>query len=769
MRRTLAALLSFAAVGAASARADLPRESDRIVRYRIAARLDAEAHVVTATGTLTWRNPTSKPVEDLWFHLYLNAFRDRTSTFMRESGGSHRGNRYREDSPGSIEVTRLVRGDVDLLARHEFVQPDDGNPDDRTVMRVPLDRPVGPGEEVTLDLAWTSRLPRVFARTGFGGPFHLVAQWYPKLGVVEDRGDGPPCWNCHQFHGSSEFFADYGVYDVALTVSAAYRGRVGATGAVVEEEEHEDGTWTVRFHAADVHDFAWTCDDDTVVFEGQGFDFEGLQGTDPEEFVRVAGLLGRPHEELLLNPVRIRFLLQPEHADQALRHRDAVWHALSYMGLWYGRYPYETLTVVDPDHRADDAGGMEYPTLITGGTGYRIAAKGLTPQFVLVHEFGHQHFYGLLGSNEFEHAWMDEGLTTYATAEVLERAYDASPYHEWFAGHPVRGVRPLPFAGWLDAGPRAFPHVVEWLRSDVGLPVGGLGRAVGWGLPERLVPWPSHEGSSPLRFLREVSPLTLLQPTPTPVSEHERARNAGVDLADPVVGTFAWHHVDRGSYANNSYRRTASALRTLRTLVGEAAMVRILRTYGERFRFRHPTPDDLFGVVTEVAAAEGQDVAWFLDAAFRGTEHLDFGVERVLVEDVPGKQGEKESTVTVRRFGGIPFPTEVRVQLEDGTVGRYLWRLDDRVDTLEGPTPRRLEPPRGAEGDPSQGRWVTLRFAGVAPVLVAQVDPERKVGLDRDRTNDGRRAQGRGARAALRPALHVLGWTEMNAAFYGGL
>ena len=214
----LAALL--AACCALPAAADLPTESPRLLHYEIDAHLDAVKHVVTATGKLRWKNPISHPVEDLHFHLYLNAFRDRESTFMRESGGSHRGHRFQDDSPGGIEVTRLARGDVDLLPRHEFVQPDDGNTADRTVMRVPLDQPLGPGEEIVLDLAWTSRLPKVFARTGHGGPFHLVAQWYPKLGVYvgadstkEGVRDG---WFCPHYHTTTEFaadFADFGVHD----------------------------------------------------------------------------------------------------------------------------------------------------------------------------------------------------------------------------------------------------------------------------------------------------------------------------------------------------------------------------------------------------------------------------------------------------------------------------------------------------------------------------------------------------------------------------
>src|SRR5256712_490474 len=89
--------------------------------------------------------------------------------------------------------------------------------------RSPRDDPIEPGATVPIEVAWTAHVPRTFARTGAIGNFFFIAQWFPKLGVFEDAG-----WNCHQFHSSTEFFSDYGVYDVSLTVPAGWV--VGATG-----------------------------------------------------------------------------------------------------------------------------------------------------------------------------------------------------------------------------------------------------------------------------------------------------------------------------------------------------------------------------------------------------------------------------------------------------------------------------------------------------------------------------------------------------------
>jgi aminopeptidase N len=244
---------------------------------------------------------------------------------------------------------------------------------------------VGPGESVTIEIAWTAHVPRTFARTGAIGNFFFIAQWFPKLGVLQEAG-----WNCHQFHAGTEFFSDYGVYDVRLTVPSAWV--VGATGVERDRRENTDRTTTHHYYQEDVHDFAWT--------------------TSPDYVERTERF-----EHTSLPPVEMRLLLQPEHARQARRHFDATRETLSHYGEWFGAYPYGHITIVDPAYQSD-ADGMEYPTLFTAGTRWLVARGGLTPESVTVHEAGHQWWYGMVGSNEFENAWMDEGFNTFSTARV---------------------------------------------------------------------------------------------------------------------------------------------------------------------------------------------------------------------------------------------------------------------------------------------------------------------------------------------------------------
>jgi len=108
---------------------------------------------------------------------------------MKESGGMNRGQSGGDDPWGWTEVLTMVHPkDGDLLENAEFIAPDDGNEKDMTVLRVPLETPVRPGETIELVITFEAKLPRVFARTGYAGNFFMVAQWFPKIGVYEPQG-----------------------------------------------------------------------------------------------------------------------------------------------------------------------------------------------------------------------------------------------------------------------------------------------------------------------------------------------------------------------------------------------------------------------------------------------------------------------------------------------------------------------------------------------------------------------------------------------------
>lgn len=364
--------------------------SQRWLDYSIDARVDAQKHTIDATEVLTWHNFTGRPQDTFPFHLYLNAFQPK-STFIRETHLYNPDFEWKQKNYGAVEVKSLeVAGVGDLISQIRFISPDDGNPDDRTVFQIKLPKPIAPGGVVRFKIAFHDQLPEVLARTGYKRDFIMGAQWFPKVGVWWQG-----AWNCHQFHRTTEFFAEFGTFEVKLTLPQ--NEVVGASGVEVSSVNNPNGTKTLSFYGEDIHDFAWTAEPEYRVVTGT---FQGSMG-----------------------PVKIRMLVQPGHMSSAPRYLQALEGTLDRFDKWYGPYPYKQITLVDPPHGALEAGGMEYPTLFTADTTWW-APKGLLfPEDVTEHEFGHQYWYGMVATNEFENAWMDEGINSYTEVKIMESLY----------------------------------------------------------------------------------------------------------------------------------------------------------------------------------------------------------------------------------------------------------------------------------------------------------------------------------------------------------
>ncbi|CAN7511000.1 M1 family metallopeptidase [Massilia sp. LjRoot122] len=380
---------------------DHPTLSDRVVSYRIAATLDPVRHVVSGRQQLTWRNRSAVPVRSVYVHLYMNAFAGEGSSFFteqRQRGEAFRGGIDTKDGEwGHISLQGVSQGGARVAWR--FVQPDKGPATDHTVARLDLPEAVAPGASTTLDMAFSTQLPRVIARTGHHGSFHLVAQWFPKIAVLElpgERGATAPRWNAHEFHLDSEFYSDFGSYDVSLTVPKGYT--VGATGELQGAPVEKNGMLTHRYVQHDVHDFAWTADSRSA----------------------------RPLVETWTGPgspiVTVQVLYPPEYEASAKPAMKAAKESLAYFSRALGPYPYRTLTVVIPPEGAEEAGAMEYPTFFTAA-GYAEVAPKTQEAFdldaVTIHEFGHGYFYGILASNEFEEPLLDEGLNSYWESRMM--------------------------------------------------------------------------------------------------------------------------------------------------------------------------------------------------------------------------------------------------------------------------------------------------------------------------------------------------------------
>lgn len=340
-----------------------------------------------------------------------------------------------ENGFGSMTLTdlRTTEG-TSLMQRVQFVQPDDGNVNDKTLLKVHLPQPVNGGESVTLKLQYEVQLPKIFARMGASGNFVMAGQWFPKLSVYEPmgtRGVKEEGWDLHQYHGTSEFYSDFGIFNVTIAVPSDYT--VAATGFPVKNAKLKQDQKIYQFYADDVHDFAWAASPDFTVAE-EAFSTPEVPG------------------------VRIKVYLDPLHKDLKERYLQAAKAALTYFSKWYGPYPYSTLSIIVPPKEGNGAGGMEYPTLITA-FGATDSSPDTSLERTVVHEIGHQYFYGMVASNEFEEAWLDESFTSYAEDRLMEQEYGIKTNLP-LQSSLVTKSEPLNLETWKYAGAESYSRNV---------------------------------------------------------------------------------------------------------------------------------------------------------------------------------------------------------------------------------------------------------------------------------------------------------------------
>jgi hypothetical protein len=569
-----------------------------VASYAMDVTYDGTNHALAGTSAVTFVNRTSRPFPDLCFHLYLNAWRNDRSTWLRENeDGVGRARRKGTSAEwfGWSEIHRIALADgTDLTMGLRYVAPDDGNADDRTVACVPLPTPVGPGETLRFSLDWAAKLPRTLARTGWKDDFVMGAQWFPKLGAATDAG-----WNVHQFHAGTEFFADFGDYDVTLTLPKEMKGKVGASGVQKEETDVAGGV-KVRFVAEDVHDFAWTASPRYEVYR-ETFSEPGL-----------------PNVEMIL-------LLQPDHRRVKNRYFAATRAGLRTYGTRYVPYPYPQVTIVDPPWGAA-SGGMEYPTLFTGGVAWLAPAGTGSPEGVTVHEFGHQIFYGLLASNEVEEAHLDEGFNTYAADVTMRAAFPGAPLVKRFYGIPVV-FRTL-----------LLPR-----------PEFGSERYLDWQLASR-----SDATSQP----------SFRQLDGAAIRTNAYSKTAlTLASAERTLGETAWAAVMKTYATRFAFRHPTAAdfRRVVKEVAGEEADALFREAWDTSNTF-----DYAVGSVSTRKAAP--PTGW-----------VGEGPDRKFSPAGSGKgPGGWESVVVVRRMGEAVWPVDVEMTFEGGHVFRTVWDGKDR-------------------------------------------------------------------------------------------
>ncbi len=374
---------------------NIPPGWQQEVRYTIEVSLDTKNHTLVGNEFIAYRNHSPDSLNVIWLHLYPNAYRERNTVFGLES--------ERMQSYGFSFASKKERGYIEIKdlkvagrAVHYEIQ--------ETEMKIPLPAPLVPGDSIELEIRFLLKIPAFFSRLGHSGKHYELVQWYPKIVVYDHRG-----WHPDGYHAIGEFYGEYGTFDVAITVPANMM--VGATGILVKPRSEldwmrkpiqerkklkADSLKTLSFHAENVHDFAWVADPDYVLLADS------------------------------LNGVAINVLARRKSEKDWRKVTGYAKDALNYYRQWYGPYPYASLTVAQG---SSTGGGMEYPNLVIISSSSPSWIRGL--ETVVIHEIGHQWFYGILGSNELAEAWLDEGITTFSEMRYLEAKYGKDNYFNW--------------------------------------------------------------------------------------------------------------------------------------------------------------------------------------------------------------------------------------------------------------------------------------------------------------------------------------------------
>ncbi len=550
---------------------------------------------------------------------------------------------------GGITISHIdAESYGDLTPTLHFTAPDDGNQQDHTVAEITLPRPVAPNDSITFHIAFHDKFPLSVARNGYKRDFLMGGQWFPKVGVFWHG-----AWNCHQYHAATEFFSDFGTYTVRLTLPTNYT--VGASGVPVSNVVNPDGTKTVGFYGEDIHDFAFAASPHFLATDGTYLSS--------------------------LGPVQIHVLALAAHPRIGPRYLDITMRALQRFEQNYGPYPYKIITVIDPEP-GSEMQGMEYPTLFTGDGGWYGPFNVL--EVTAEHEFGHQYWYGMVASNEFEEAWLDEGINSYTEVKILAS----------ILGPNTSGLD-RPWANFSDAGYQRLSYLIS------------------------------------------------------------------LDY-DPIA-RFAWKFRDFESYAGVTYGKTATVLGTLEGIIGTDTMAEAMRTYFERYRFKHPTGEDFLRTIEEVAVAHGKatrltppqaaptqtisplqlapevslpssppftpngspdfvtapavnsSLRPFIDQAVYGTQILDYAVESISSGAVRwwepgGKESQFQDTVYIHRKGDFILPVTLQVNFADGTHVREHWSGADR--------------------------WIRYSYIRGSRIASAEIDPDHVIQLDKDFFNN---------------------------------
>lgn len=368
------------------------------VDYEMKIDFDDTKHQYSGTQELTYTNNSPNTLQEVFFHLYPNAFQPGSMMDVRsrtiEDPDSRVGDRIsklKPDEEGFIKVNSLMQNGDPVTYKTVG-----------TILEVKLAEPIKPGKKAKFEMDFLGQSPVQIRRSGRNnaeGVAYSMSQWYPKMCAYDEMG-----WHADPYIGR-EFYSTWGDFDVEITIDSAYT--LGGTGVLQNPDEIGHGylpkgekpkregskklTW--KFEAENVIDFVWAADKDYL-----------------HDIVQM--------EE---GPT-LHFLYQnnPDIIDNWKKLQDYTVQIFELASAQFGTYPWPQYSVIQGGD-----GGMEYPmaTLITGERELG-SLVGVT-----AHEALHSWYQAVLATNEGYYPWMDEGFTTYSSSKIMSQIFNPEEDH----------------------------------------------------------------------------------------------------------------------------------------------------------------------------------------------------------------------------------------------------------------------------------------------------------------------------------------------------
>ncbi|MGI6702587.1 MAG: M1 family metallopeptidase [Clostridia bacterium] len=349
-----------------------PAEAIKVNQYSINCYYDEVEKLLKGYQHLTYYNNSETIFEDIYMHLYPNAFENEDTAPFEPF---ERGSAYPDGfNTGFLNIDSVQVGG----------QPGDWEykSGDRQVLRIRLPQPLYPGESVEVDIYFTVKFPHCHGRLGYGNKTVKAANWYPIAAVFDSNG-----WNLDPYHAIGDpFYSDVADYRVSLVLPKNYT--VATTGEVLKKRRYDgkNSEWTIR--ADNVRDFTWVASEEFLV------------SSKKSDGITIKS-----------------YYFDKETGKKTL---EFATDAISVFNRCFGKYPYKTYSVVAADFFV---GGMEYPNLVLISKELYNIERLFTLEYITVHETAHQWWYGIVGSNQYTEAWLDEGLTEYSTILYFEKKY----------------------------------------------------------------------------------------------------------------------------------------------------------------------------------------------------------------------------------------------------------------------------------------------------------------------------------------------------------